>query len=288
MIHQFDRFRFDPAEGRLWTAAGDETRLRPQAASLLAALIARAGRIVDRDTLYREVWGEDTVVDFEAGLAALMRELRRAFERLGGDARLVETVPRRGYRLQAEVREADGERATPRRLRRIVLVGVVILLLAAAVAAWRTSEESPAAGTDAFSLALLPLESGDRAAEPSGIVLADTLLAELWRADLERLELVGRAGMRPYAGRDDVAAAVGDGLGVDLLVEGSFRIERPGWRVVIRLLEIPGGRIVWSRTLDGPEPALPVSQVARGIVDALAADWPALRETLRRGADSDS
>ncbi|MGK7294912.1 MAG: hypothetical protein ACNS61_03670, partial [Candidatus Wenzhouxiangella sp. M2_3B_020] len=73
-----------------------------------------------------------------------------------------------------------------------------------------------------------------------------------------------------------------------LLVEGSFGVEREGWRVVIRLLEIPGGRIVWSRTLDGPEPALPVTQVAGGIVDELAADWPALRETLRRGTASGS
>ena len=197
MIHEFDRFRFDPAEGRLWTVGGDETRLRPQAASLLAALIARADRIVDRDTLYREVWGEDTVVDFEAGLAALMRELRQAFERLGGNARLVETVPRRGYRLRADVREARDERTARRRMRRILLAGAAVLLVAAAVAAWRASETPSAAGADAFSLALLPLESADRAAERTGIVLADTLLAELWRADLERLELVGRAGMRP-------------------------------------------------------------------------------------------
>lgn len=296
---EFDQFLFDPTDGRLGRVDdADEVRLRPQAGKLLARLLAQPGRVVDRDTLVREIWGEDTVVDFESGLAALLRELRRAIQSLGGDPGLIETVPRRGYRLRAQVRRIDGAGGDTTRSKggrpaskRPVVIAIVVMTVAAILTTaaltvfdgWREPATFGDATRQPHQLAILPLE---RFGEPdypparAGILLADGILAALWRADLENLELIGRAGIRPYAGRDDVVSAVAADLGVDLLIEGTARFSSDDWRIDLRLLEVPPGRVVWSHTVAGREPALPTAAVATELVDKLAEAWPELRKKL--------
>jgi len=292
-VYEFDKFIFDPADGRLSGRAGSaDVHLRPQAGKLLVRLLAQPQTVVDRDTLVGEIWGSETVVDFESGLAALLRELRQAIQSLGGDPALIETVPRRGYRLRADVRrieddERQSESRDSARWRKIAAIASVALVAVAlaAVAWWRHSPAPGAAPDSPHQLAILPLErfgDPDRPPAGAGILLADGILAELWRAELDNLELIGRAGMRPYAGREDVVSAVADGLGVDLLIEGSTRLAADGWQVDIRLMQVPPGRVVWSQTLAGDDPALPTGAVAAEIVGKLAEDWPGLRTSLNQ------
>lgn len=285
--YEFDRFSFDPDDGTLADReSGARARLRPQAARLLAVLLDRAGRLVDRDTLVEAVWGPDRVVDFDAGLAALLRELRTALESVGDDPERIETLPRRGVRINASISTSRGTRGHGSGVRWwLGLAALSASVAAAAVATALWLRDLPPGGesvpADSWSLALLPLVTTDGSAEDRmSIVLADTLLAELWRAELPSLALIGRAGMRPYAGRDDVASAVARDLGVDLLVEGSYRTGSDGWRVDVRLLATPPGRVVWSHSLSGPEAELPVSDVAARLVEQLAEDWPRLRQAL--------
>src|SRR6056297_1355299 len=282
-VFEFDKFLFDPADGRL-ARRGDsaEVHLRPQAGKLLLRLLAQPHTVVDRGALIREIWGEDTVVDFESGLAALLRELRQAVQSLGGDPALIETVPRRGYRLHTDVRRIENSarhsaRSGDARWKTSAAIASVVLVAAAlaAVAWWRHSPVSGLASDSPHQLAILPLERfGDPDHPPAraGILLADGILAALWRADLDNLELIGRAGMRPYAGREDVVSAVAADLGVDLLIEGSIRFTDDGWQVDIRLMQVPPGRVVWSQTLAGEDPALPTGAVAAELVSRLAGD----------------
>lgn len=289
-IYQFDQFQFDPADGRLAGRDGSaEVHLRPQAGKLLVRLLAQPRTVVDRETLVADIWGRDTVVDFESGLAALLREVRQAIQSLGGDPALIETVPRRGYRLRAEVRRIEnysGETKGPGgRWKRnaAVAAGVVFVAALATVAWWRTGAGPDKVPDPPHQLAILPLDRfGDPDDPPvqAGILLADGILAALWRTDLDRLELIGRAGMRPYAGREDVVSAVAADLGVDLLMEGSIRFASDGWQVDLRLLQVPPGRVVWSHTLEGQEPALPTAAVASALVDQLARAWPELYKQL--------
>lgn len=277
--YPIDRFRFDPTDGTLADpASGESVRLRPQAAALLAALLAAEGRVVDRETLARAVWGEERVVDFDAGLAALLREIRAALRSLGGNPDRIETLPRRGVRVVAP--EPAGRARRP--LRWLIPAGAALAVAGAIAAAWVLVSDRAAGPAAPWSLALMPLEGPATApgGPRTGILLADTLLAELWQAELPGLELIGRAGMRPYAGRADAARAVAADLGVDLLLEGSYRSGPAGWRLDVRLLATPPGRVVWARTLEGGEPALPVADVAARLVEQLAGDWPRLRREL--------
>lgn len=94
----FGPFALDAQECRL-TRDGQPISLSPRPFDLLVALVARAGRLVSREELLREVW-KDTVVE-QSSLNAAMSVLRQA---LGDEAsKLIETVPGRGYRFLAPV-----------------------------------------------------------------------------------------------------------------------------------------------------------------------------------------
>src|SRR5262245_35399597 len=117
----FDRHRFDPRTGRLWTGRR-EVGLTPRAAAVLAALVERAGELVTRQELFESVWG-DTVVS-DAALSACIKELRGALADDARRPRFIETRHRRGYRFAARVQavaatgELDGTSA-----RRALVVG---------------------------------------------------------------------------------------------------------------------------------------------------------------------
>lgn len=85
--------------------------LRPLATRALMLLVREPDRLVSHEELRRELWGETTVA-WSAGSHQTIRQIRVALD--DGDRRLVETVPRRGYRFRATV-EPAGAAPRPRR-----------------------------------------------------------------------------------------------------------------------------------------------------------------------------
>jgi sulfatase modifying factor 1 len=101
----FDRFALDLTRGCL--RSGDEViELRPKAFEVLRHLAANAGALVAKRELYEAVWPNVAVSD--DSLVQCIRELRL---KLGDhEHRLIKTVSRRGYLLDATLRtgaEAD-------------------------------------------------------------------------------------------------------------------------------------------------------------------------------------
>lgn len=96
-------WRVLPREGRILSVGdGEFRRVRPKAMDVLRVLAAHSGQVVERDDLLSEVWGRTAVTD--EPLTATIGELRRLLgERQGEDRRYIETIPKRGYRLLAEV-----------------------------------------------------------------------------------------------------------------------------------------------------------------------------------------
>ena len=96
---QFDRFTLDPARAAL-RFDNQEIFPRPKAFQVLCHLAGNAGRLVGKEELFAAVWPEVEVTD--DSLVQCIRELRQ----LLGDKehRLIKTVSRRGYLLDANVR----------------------------------------------------------------------------------------------------------------------------------------------------------------------------------------
>jgi Tol biopolymer transport system component/DNA-binding winged helix-turn-helix (wHTH) protein len=80
----------------------------------LRLLLEHAGDVVSREELQQRLWPGETFVDFDHGLNKAISKLREALENLGSDSGLLETLPRRGYRLTSPVEwvtEANGKDA---------------------------------------------------------------------------------------------------------------------------------------------------------------------------------
>src|SRR5687767_3827545 len=99
---RFDRFALDLTRGCL--RAGDqEIALRPKAFEVLRYFAENDGRLVSKQELFEAVWPNVTVTDDT--LVQCIRELR---DKLGDtDHRLIRTVPRRGYLLDATGTQPD-------------------------------------------------------------------------------------------------------------------------------------------------------------------------------------
>ena len=78
---------------------GSEVKLRPKTFAVLQYLVENSSRLVSKDELFAAVWPNLATTDDT--LVQSIGELRRA---LGDDGpRLIKTIPRRGYRFEAEV-----------------------------------------------------------------------------------------------------------------------------------------------------------------------------------------
>lgn len=109
---RFGVFELDPRGGELWKA-GVRTRLQPQPARVLTMLVGRAGELVTREEIQREVWPEGTFVDFEQSLNFCIRQIRTALGDQAATPRYVETLPRRGYRLLVPIEVVGGSDRAP-------------------------------------------------------------------------------------------------------------------------------------------------------------------------------
>lgn len=122
-FYEFGPFHLDTAERRL-LRDGRAVPLTPKAYEMLLALVERSGHIVEKDELLKEVWPEQFVE--EGNLSQHVFALRKALGESRDETHYIETVPRRGYRFVAQVREvADRDAAVvvEKRTRATISVG---------------------------------------------------------------------------------------------------------------------------------------------------------------------
>jgi Tol biopolymer transport system component/DNA-binding winged helix-turn-helix (wHTH) protein len=99
---RFGAFEADLRSGELFRD-GRRVALPNQSFLALSALLEQPGQLVSREALRARLWPDNRVVEFEQGLNAVINRLRDALGDSAGDARFIETLPRRGYRFIATV-----------------------------------------------------------------------------------------------------------------------------------------------------------------------------------------
>jgi DNA-binding winged helix-turn-helix (wHTH) protein/TolB-like protein/Tfp pilus assembly protein PilF len=94
---------------RLLLRRGKPVPLAPKAVETLLLLVENSGRLVDKEELMKRVW-PDTFVE-EGNLTTNIHLLRKVLGKGSKGQEYIETIPRRGYRFTAEVKENPTESA---------------------------------------------------------------------------------------------------------------------------------------------------------------------------------
>ena len=101
VIYEFEDFRFDVAHLMLYRG-DEEISLAPKAAQTLLTLIERRGEILGKDELMETIWNGSIVE--EGNLTQYIHRLRKTLGTSADGKPLIETLRRRGYRFNGDVR----------------------------------------------------------------------------------------------------------------------------------------------------------------------------------------
>lgn len=281
---RFGEFVFD-TETRDLRIGGETRRLTEKPALFLGALLEANGAVVTRDELRSAMWGDDTHVDFDANINIVAHRVREALGDSAEDPRLLETIPRKGYRIVVPIRGDDenrdrAHRLSPRLGAVAAIVAAGILALIAFVSVNRLGAGASSTGQEPPRLLVLPFESlGEGGAFAAG--LSAELSARLGQADPARMTVYAPRTASAYEEmrRDGEPLP----LEADFLVEGTVQRLPELTRVTVRLLEVPEMRVVWSREWSDRETELLAiqSEIAGAIARA------AVPRVTLRGAEPD-
>src|SRR2546427_5439768 len=101
-FYEFGNFRLDPS-AKILFCENKPVALTPKVFDTLQVFVEHAGRLLEKDELMQKIW-QDRFVE-ESNLTFNIKMLRRALKDDAHEPRFIETVPRRGYRFIAEVKE---------------------------------------------------------------------------------------------------------------------------------------------------------------------------------------
>lgn len=266
-----DDWRVDPAGGCL--EKGDRTvKLEPKVMTVLQCLARVPGKVVSREELEAVAWA-GTVVGYDA-LASSIIKLRKAFDDDSRQPRIIQTVPKKGYRLIAEVRPVPAATTAPAppvpalvepsphpaltatkpagRYGRVIGVILGLLLLGLAVSWQQRQTASPAAPQSArLSIAVMPFKNMSDDAQQD--YFSDGMTADLITdlSKLSGLAVIARNSVFAYKDAPWDPREIGRELEVRYLVEGSVRKAAERVRITARLIEAESGVQLWAERFDG-------------------------------------
>jgi DNA-binding winged helix-turn-helix (wHTH) protein/TolB-like protein len=288
MRYRFGTFEFDDRSGLLMRG-NRPIALEPQPARALGLLLAHAGELVARDDLRAHLWGADTHVDFDRGLAYSIGQLRAALGDSAENPRFVQTLPRRGFRFIAPVEtigagespaagEAPAEAAAPRRNTWAKPVAALVLLLILGAASWLTSRRNaaPTASRPIVAVAVFENETGDPSYERAVAELSDVIVERLTALGPDRLGINGNASIlrRPRDARD--TRAVARETGATFLVAGQLQTRDGKLSVLVHMIRLDDGTHVWVQRIARP-PGDPLETLDREVATRIEA---AVREIV--------
>src|SRR6059058_3055888 len=110
-IYEFGAFQLDTAERLLRRLDGMAVPLTPRVFKTLLYMVEHHDAVLDKERIMEAVW-PDSIVE-ENNLAQAISKLRQVFGETPGSHSYIVTVPGRGYRFVAEVKEqTDNDSAT--------------------------------------------------------------------------------------------------------------------------------------------------------------------------------
>lgn len=243
---QFDDFEFNSETGELWQGT-EAIHLQPQPARVLALLIAHRGELVTREAIQQHVWGKDTVVDFEQGLNWCVRRLREALHDSPSEPKFIQTVPRRGYRFVADVKELALPEKRPvaasrwkgRRLA-FAACGILSIGILCGIAINRQERR--------VTVLVLPFDnlSVEKGGPPYEDIATAELTSGLARLNPTRLSVIDPMTARKFKNTKECIIKIGNQLGADYVLLGDVEQSNQAVKVDAQLFKVSTNRQVWA------------------------------------------
>lgn len=122
------------------TRGGETVKLNNKTMQLLVYLAERQGRLVSYEELEADIWDGNSFIAKRAATNTVW-QLRKAMQGSLSQEEFIETIPKRGYRLNAPVEPIADKRHPSWRTKAILLAGAEIIALA--VIAWLLLRDDP-------------------------------------------------------------------------------------------------------------------------------------------------
>jgi TolB-like protein/DNA-binding winged helix-turn-helix (wHTH) protein len=244
------------------TRDGTTTRIEPKVMAVLVCLAQHAGEPVTKDELLQTVW-PDTFVT-EDVLKRSVFELRRAFADDARKSRVIQTIPKSGYRLMVPVEPVnDDAQSSPAAVRceaptasrqwvRSLVVGLAALLIVVSFGWYWLRERlrQMSAFPHIHSIAVLPLEnlSRDPTQEYLSDGLTDALITDL--AQTGSWRVISRTSSMQYKQTRKSLQEIALELNVDGIIEGTVQRSGDRVRITAQLIHAPEDNHLWASTYE--------------------------------------
>jgi TolB-like protein/tetratricopeptide (TPR) repeat protein len=215
--YEFGVYRLD-AQGPILFRGGDRVALPPKVVELLVALVEAAGTVLTREQLLQQLW-PDAVVE-EGSLTSQISMLRKALGEGPDGKDFIETLPKRGYRFVATVKQAGSG--------------------------------APGAGVERAMLVVLPFENltaGERYDYFSD-GLTEEMITELARLSPEHLGVIARTSAMQFKSTTKGILQIGSELGVSHVLEGSVRRVGERVRITAQLIRVSDETHLWAQSYE--------------------------------------
>jgi DNA-binding winged helix-turn-helix (wHTH) protein/TolB-like protein len=234
MTYRFGVFEFDAASGSL-LRNGRAVSLEPQPAKALARLLAGAGEIVTRDQLREAVWGTDTHVDFDRGLAYCLSRIRGALGDNAENPIFVQTLPKKGYRFIAAL-SVTADAPIPPRLRVKWVLGFTGLV-ALASGVWGLMR-FPSTAPTIIAVSIFDNETGLPQHDRMVNGLADLVVTRLSQLAPDRVSVIGNATILRQPRNIRNLKAIAKEVRADYVLLGQLQTAEGGLRFVTHFIRL--------------------------------------------------
>jgi DNA-binding winged helix-turn-helix (wHTH) protein len=238
---QVGEWTFSPHTAALWK--GDvRRRLEHRAAQVLDLLCARKGEPVSHAELVEKVWGGRELS--RNSVAVVIGDLRRALEDDAREPRVIETIPKRGYRIVAEVsvNEGGSERAlsftwtsAPAPVRALLIGAAVLGVVGLGLGGWQWAV----------------------AARAPSIVVSDFLNETTYERYDALTATTTEMVTAELASHGNLRVVSRSGPDTQIRVRGSVAMWEGAPAIYLFAEDISTGDVIWSGIASGPEGRLP-------------------------------
>ncbi|MCZ6499297.1 MAG: FlgO family outer membrane protein, partial [Gammaproteobacteria bacterium] len=235
---------------------GQTVSIEPTAMAVLVYLAQHPGLVVSTEEIITAVWrgravGDDAVYQRIYGLRAVFKDDPH-------NARYIETIPTKGYRLIAAVKFA-GDGITDARFNKRWATVASVLLATFLGISYLVSQQSndavlplatPFQVAEANSIAVLPFV--DMSDQQDQQYLGDGISEELIHtlSNIPGLRVAARTSTFLIAQTDSDIRTIGEKLNVAQVLEGSVRRQGDQVRITAQLVNVADGYHLWSKTYD--------------------------------------